>query len=450
MRSRSSTCTSRCTPRSSVPAASRSELQIRTTLGMHLPGGSTGSRRTGSTRKRRNSSAASPRTTPQDMAWLRQRSCSTGSGRPRTPPSSSSRLRFDLAAAEVYVFSAPRRRERRCRRARPRWTSLTPSTPRSGTGPSAGGSIGRGKQALESTSTTTTRWRSSPPRRPRRDRAGTGSSSCRAPGRATRSGSGSPRSAGKPRWRRARIRSPGPCASRGCRCSGLAAADTLIHLARDLRYPDVSGAVPPPVRRGQGQRPVGGREAGPLGRRPWPAAEEELAETTLPTKAPAPRAPIHVRRRGHWRAGRMGPSVPVLHPGTRRPDQRVRHPRPRGVGAPGGLPQCGPPERHLAGPDGRRPSGRFLRGSVFLVAIQVEALDRARLLSDVAKALSDQHVNILSATVTTSRDRVAVSRFTLPRWATPSTSATSCAPSVRSTASTTSTASPANPRGLRG
>ena len=50
--------------------------------------------------------------------------------------------------------------------------------------------------------------------------------------------------------------------------------------------------------------------------------------------------------------------------------------------------------------------------SVFLVAIQVEALDRTRLLSDVTRVLSDQHVNILSASVTTSRDRVAVSRFT--------------------------------------
>jgi GTP diphosphokinase / guanosine-3',5'-bis(diphosphate) 3'-diphosphatase len=30
----------------------------------------------------------------------------------------------------------------------------------------------------------------------------------------------------------------------------------------------------------------------------------------------------------------------------------------------------------------------------------------------VTRALSDQHVNILSASVTTSRDRVAVSRFT--------------------------------------
>ena len=50
--------------------------------------------------------------------------------------------------------------------------------------------------------------------------------------------------------------------------------------------------------------------------------------------------------------------------------------------------------------------------SLFLVNIQVEALDRARLLSDVTRALSDTHVNILSASVTTTRDRIALSRFT--------------------------------------
>jgi GTP pyrophosphokinase len=50
--------------------------------------------------------------------------------------------------------------------------------------------------------------------------------------------------------------------------------------------------------------------------------------------------------------------------------------------------------------------------SVFLVQLQVEALDRNRLLSDVTRVLSDQHVNILSASVQTSRDRLALSRFT--------------------------------------
>ena len=50
--------------------------------------------------------------------------------------------------------------------------------------------------------------------------------------------------------------------------------------------------------------------------------------------------------------------------------------------------------------------------SRFLAAIQVEALDRTGLLSDVTRSISEQHVNILSATVTTRRDRVALSKFT--------------------------------------
>ena len=50
--------------------------------------------------------------------------------------------------------------------------------------------------------------------------------------------------------------------------------------------------------------------------------------------------------------------------------------------------------------------------SVFLVQVQVEALDRAGLLSDVTRVLSESGVNILSAAVQTSRDRVAILRFT--------------------------------------
>ena len=49
--------------------------------------------------------------------------------------------------------------------------------------------------------------------------------------------------------------------------------------------------------------------------------------------------------------------------------------------------------------------------SLFLVQIQIEALDRAGLLSDVTRVLSEHHVNILSATVSTSSDRLALSRF---------------------------------------
>ena len=49
--------------------------------------------------------------------------------------------------------------------------------------------------------------------------------------------------------------------------------------------------------------------------------------------------------------------------------------------------------------------------SVFLVQIQIEALDRSGLLSDVTRVLSEHHVNILSAAVSTRADRVALSKF---------------------------------------
>jgi GTP pyrophosphokinase len=48
----------------------------------------------------------------------------------------------------------------------------------------------------------------------------------------------------------------------------------------------------------------------------------------------------------------------------------------------------------------------------FVVAVLVEALDRTRLLSDVATVLSDHHVNILSATSATGKDRITRLRFT--------------------------------------
>ncbi|MEV8268244.1 bifunctional (p)ppGpp synthetase/guanosine-3',5'-bis(diphosphate) 3'-pyrophosphohydrolase [Microbacterium sp. NPDC076911] len=49
--------------------------------------------------------------------------------------------------------------------------------------------------------------------------------------------------------------------------------------------------------------------------------------------------------------------------------------------------------------------------SIFMVQIQVEALDRSGLLSDVTRVLSEHHVNILSATVATSKNQLAISKF---------------------------------------
>src|SRR5271169_2203328 len=189
----------------------------------------------------------------------------------------------------------------------------------------------------------------------------------------------------------------------------LAAADTLITLARDLRYPDVSGLY---AAVGEGRvsaqsvveklvRSVGGLAG----------AQEDLAETTLPTKAPKPRAPTES---GVEVTGAPDVWVRLSRCCTPVPGDQISGFVTHGHGVSVHRTDC-VNLAHLSGTQQDRMVEVHwapTEGSVFLVAIQVEALDRTRLLSDVTRVLSDQHVNILSATVTTSRDRVAVSRFT--------------------------------------
>jgi guanosine-3',5'-bis(diphosphate) 3'-pyrophosphohydrolase len=189
----------------------------------------------------------------------------------------------------------------------------------------------------------------------------------------------------------------------------LAVGDTLLTLSRDLRYSDVSGLY---AAVGEGRvsaqsvveklvKSVGG-VAG---------AQEDLAETTLPTKAPQPRAPgdpgVEVSGAPEtWvrlsRCCTPVPGDPITGFVTHGHGVSVHRVDCVNIVHLNGLQQERMVEVHWAPTD----------GSVFLVAIQVEALDRTRLLSDVTRVLSDQHVNILSANVTTSRDRVAFSRFT--------------------------------------
>ncbi|MGZ4679478.1 MAG: ACT domain-containing protein, partial [Ilumatobacteraceae bacterium] len=49
--------------------------------------------------------------------------------------------------------------------------------------------------------------------------------------------------------------------------------------------------------------------------------------------------------------------------------------------------------------------------AIFRAGVEVIALDRSRLLRDVANALSEQHVNIVSCSTHTGGDRVAKMRF---------------------------------------
>jgi GTP pyrophosphokinase len=51
------------------------------------------------------------------------------------------------------------------------------------------------------------------------------------------------------------------------------------------------------------------------------------------------------------------------------------------------------------------------KSTSFVVSVQVEALDRKRLLSDVATVLSDHHVNIVSASSAVGSDRITKLRF---------------------------------------
>jgi GTP pyrophosphokinase len=189
----------------------------------------------------------------------------------------------------------------------------------------------------------------------------------------------------------------------------LATADALLSVARDLRYTDLSALY---AAVGEGRVSAQSvvtklvRSAGGLA-----GAQEDLAEATLPTRPPRQRSPgesgVVVEDAGDVWARLSKCCTPV-------PGDEISGFVTRGHGVSVHRNDCvnlthladSEPERQV--PVRWSPT----EDSVFLVAIQVEALDRTRLLSDVTRSISDQHVNILSASVTTTRDRVAVSRFT--------------------------------------
>ncbi|MCA0143473.1 bifunctional (p)ppGpp synthetase/guanosine-3',5'-bis(diphosphate) 3'-pyrophosphohydrolase [Blastococcus sp. LR1] len=190
----------------------------------------------------------------------------------------------------------------------------------------------------------------------------------------------------------------------------LLGGEALSTLAKDLRFADVTALY---AAVGENQLSaasvveklmvaLGGSEG----------AAEDIAETAIPTRRPAPR-----------RSASGDPGV-VVHGMTDVwaklakcctpvPGDSILGFVTRGGGVSVHRTDCtnagdlqSKPERLVEVEWGNQP------GAMFLVAIQVEALDRHRLLSDVTKALADERVNILSASVQTSRDRVAISRFT--------------------------------------
>nr|WP_307855844.1 bifunctional (p)ppGpp synthetase/guanosine-3',5'-bis(diphosphate) 3'-pyrophosphohydrolase [Kibdelosporangium banguiense] len=187
----------------------------------------------------------------------------------------------------------------------------------------------------------------------------------------------------------------------------LVSVDAMTALSRELRYPDITSLYAAVGEGHTSGRHVVQRLVALLGG--VEHAEEELAERATPSTI--------TRRRASGDAGVVvkGASdvwVKLARCCTPVPGDDILGFVTRGGGVSVHRTDCTNADELLAEPERLvdvewAPSA----SSVFLVAIQVEALDRHRLLSDVTKVLADERVNILSASVTTSRDRVAVSRF---------------------------------------
>jgi guanosine-3',5'-bis(diphosphate) 3'-pyrophosphohydrolase len=192
----------------------------------------------------------------------------------------------------------------------------------------------------------------------------------------------------------------------------LLTTESLTVVARELRYPDISALYAAVWENHVSAQAVVQRFVSDLGGEE--AAAEDLAEVTRPDSS-----------RTAGRIGRPGTDPGVVVRGVS--DVWVKLARccmpvpgdailgfvTRGSGVSVHRADC-TNARALTGQGDRVVEVEWAptSSSLFMVSIQVEALDRSRLLSDVTRVLSDYHLNILSATVNTRRDRVAINRFT--------------------------------------
>ncbi|HEX2705712.1 MAG TPA: bifunctional (p)ppGpp synthetase/guanosine-3',5'-bis(diphosphate) 3'-pyrophosphohydrolase, partial [Candidatus Lustribacter sp.] len=187
----------------------------------------------------------------------------------------------------------------------------------------------------------------------------------------------------------------------------LLTAESLSSLAIELRYQDISGLYAAVGENHVSAQTVISRLLASLGGED--GASEDVAEATTPSRA--------IRRRsndpGVVVEGSADVWVKLARCCTPVPGDSILGFVTRGNGVSVHRSDCTNAESLKAQQDRLiavewAPSA----DSVFLVQLQVEALDRARLLSDTSRVLSDQRVNILSASVQTTRDRVANLRFT--------------------------------------
>jgi GTP diphosphokinase / guanosine-3',5'-bis(diphosphate) 3'-diphosphatase len=192
----------------------------------------------------------------------------------------------------------------------------------------------------------------------------------------------------------------------------LATGDALQAIATQLHYPDVSALY---AAVGEGHvsaqsvvtklvASVGGAAG----------AQEDLAETTLPTLPARPPRPRTAGDPGVVVEGDAEVWARLSRCCTPVPGDEITGFVTRGHGVSVHRSDCANLRHLLDSEPERLVEVRWspTEDSLFLVGIQVEALDRTGLLSDITRAISDARVNILSASVTTTRDRVAVSKFT--------------------------------------
>jgi guanosine-3',5'-bis(diphosphate) 3'-pyrophosphohydrolase len=189
----------------------------------------------------------------------------------------------------------------------------------------------------------------------------------------------------------------------------LATGDALLAIATEMHYPDMSALYTAVGEGHVSAQSVVTKLVQSLGG--VAAAQEDLAEATLPTRAPRPRP---ARDSGVVVEGAADVWARLSRCCTPVPGDEITGFVTRGHGVSVHRADCVNLRHLLDSEPERLVAVRWspTEDSLFLVAIQVEALDRTGLLSDVTRSISDQHVNILSASVTTTRDRVAVSKFT--------------------------------------
>jgi GTP pyrophosphokinase len=189
----------------------------------------------------------------------------------------------------------------------------------------------------------------------------------------------------------------------------MATAGDLLGVAKQMHYPDLSALYAAVGESHVSAESVVTKLVQSLGG--VTGAQEDLAEATLPTRPPRPRP---ARDSGVVVEGAADVWARLSRCCTPVPGDEITGFVTRGHGVSVHRADCANLRHLLDSEPERLIAVRWspTEDSVFLVSIQVEALDRPGLLSDVTRSISDQHVNILSASVTTNRDRVALSKFT--------------------------------------